>query len=101
MLDVSPPGERACGSFAPIIMSKWLHNANKRNNLPPLGLGSLVTRGRSLPVVRISLCCGTIKGRNSPGGAPSPLLLALAVRIVVVDLDGPGLELGEGAHSLS
>ena len=52
-------------------------------------------------MVRISPCCSTIKGKDSPGRAPSTLLLALAVRIVVVDLDGPGLELGEGAHSLS
>ena len=48
-------------------------------------------------MVCISPCCGTIGGGNSPSSAPSTLLLALAVRILVVDLDGPGLELGEGA----
>ena len=52
-------------------------------------------------MARISPCCSTIKGKDSPGGAPSTLLLALAVRILVVDLDGPGLELGEGADSRS
>ena len=52
-------------------------------------------------MVRIRLCCSTIEGKDSPGGASSPLLLALAVRILVMDLDGPGLELGEGADSRS